>query len=79
MSSAAISNISPVDEHQQPQPILFKDPEKAAEANNMATRKTSNNTLCQSTTNSSKIEIPDGGYGWVVVAASFWLNACAWG
>ena len=22
---------------------------------------------------------PDGGYGWVCVAASFWMNAMTWG
>ena len=44
-----------------------------------AFEKESNGTISSSPAEQKPDEPPDGGYGWVCVAAAFWINAHTWG
>lgn len=47
--------------------------------NNAEAEKEAGQTLAPTTTTQSQDVPPDGGYGWVCVAAVFMINAHTWG
>lgn len=53
--------------------------ETASVSNNAEAEKEAEQTLEPTTTTQSQDVPPDGGYGWVCVAAVFMINAHTWG